>query len=287
MVDRDRDDVAVNDILSQLSQDETVIGEVRKIVLRSLKAQGSTPNGDTQQQRTPPTSRPASQEVDKGSNSDNKRGEDSSEEQSSSSISAKNNTFRHGQKEKAATVQRATIAVYDEELAFTVSKESDTYRNILSTVQWYRDSFLIGSSFADRRNAERKVVHNHNDVKVDSSGEKLLHHHQSIMDQGVIIPKSDPSTATGHPLLLSAFENYVRSTYAVDLLRPYATWVGSKDGPMFVTATRSMASTIPLGQSSCDWATRENLLWVLKDEEWKEFAKSITTTYVDRSYKDG
>jgi len=282
MVDRDRDDVAVNDILSQLSQDETVIGEVRKIVLRSLKAQGSSANGDTQQQRTSP-SRSASQEVAKGSNSDSKRGDDSSEERSSSSISAKNNSFRHGKKEKT-TVQRATKTENDEELVFTVSKESDTYRNVLSTVQWYRDSFLIGSSFADRRNAERKVVHNDNDIKVR---EKLLHYHQSSMDQGVVIPKSDPSTATGHPLLLSAFENYVRSTYAVDLLRPYATWVVSKDGPMFVTATQSMASTIPLGQSSCDWATRENLLWVLKDEEWKEFAKSITTTYVDRSYKDG
>jgi len=287
MADRDRDDVAVNDILSQLSQDETVIGEVRKIVLRSLKAQGSTANSDTQQQRTPPSSRSASQEVAKGSNNNSKRGDDTSEERSISSISVKNNTLRHGQKEKT-TVQRATAAENDEELAFTVSKESDTYRNVLSTVQWYRDSFLIGSSFADRRSAERKVMHNDNDVKVDNSGEKLLlHHHQSSMDQSVIIPKSDPSTATGHPLLLSAFENYVRSTYAVDLLRPYATWVVSKDGPMFVTATQSMASTIPLGQSSCDWATRENLLWVLKDEEWKEFAKSITTTYVDRSYKDG
>ena len=102
-------------------------------------------------------------------------------------------------------------------------------------------------------------------------------------DASVIIPKSDPSTAMGHPLLLSAAENYLKSIAAVDLLRPYATWVVSSEGPMLQTATQSLAQSIPLAQSSCDWAMRENLIWVLKDEEWRDFAKSITTRYVDRS----
>lgn len=159
-------------------------------------------------------------------------------------------------------------------------------RNIFSTVQWYRDQFLIGSDYADQRSVERPNEAVRHDERLQQFiGENQL---TGNFRAGIsFIPKSDPATAMGHPLLLSAGENYLRSIAAVDLLKPYATWSVSKNGPMFQTATWSMAQTIPLGQSSCDWAMRENLLWVLNDEEWKEFAKGITTNYVDRSYKDG
>lgn len=109
---------------------------------------------------------------------------------------------------------------------------------------------------------------------------------QNKNEEKNIIPNSDPDTAYAHTLLLSAGENYLRSIAAVDLLRPYATWIASSSGPMYNTAVSSMSSTIPLAQSSCDWAMKENVIWVLKDEEWREFAKSITTTYVDKSFPD-
>ena len=121
---------------------------------------------------------------------------------------------------------------------------------------------------------------------ISLNGSYLSANHQ----HSVALPKHEPETAIGYPLLLSVTENYLQSIAAVDLLRPYAKWVvSSNGGPLFPIATQSMAQSIPLGQSSCDWAMRENLLWVLRDEEWKEWAKSITssftTTYVDRSYK--
>jgi len=173
----------------------------------------------------------------------------------------------------------------DNKLAFTVSKDSDTYQNIFATIQWYRDSFLIGSDYADKRSVERSRE------KEVIEKEKNTHQLFSIGKQNKneeknIIPNSDPDTAYAHTLLLSAGENYLKSIAAVDLLRPYATWIASSSGPMYNTAVRSMASTIPLAQSSCDWAMKENVIWVLKDEEWREFAKSITTTYVDKSFTD-
>lgn len=173
----------------------------------------------------------------------------------------------------------------DNKLAFTVTKDSDTYQNIFATVQWYRDSFLIGSDYADKRSLERsrekeRIEKEKNNHQLFSIGNYNKNEEKNI------IPNSDPDTAYAHTLLLSAGENYMRSINAVDLLRPYATWIASSSGPMYNTAVRSMASTIPLAQSSCDWAMKENVIWVLKDEEWREFAKSITTTYVDKSFPD-
>jgi len=156
---------------------------------------------------------------------------------------------------------------------------------IFATVQWYRDSFLIGSDYADKRSVERsrekeRIEKEKNNHQLFSIGNYNKNEEKNI------IPNSDPDTAYAHTLLLSAGENYLRSIAAVDLLRPYATWIASSTGPMYNTAVSSMASTIPLAQSSCDWAMKENVIWVLKDEEWREFAKSITTTYVDKSFPD-
>ena len=269
MAPRERDDTTVKDILSQLiSQDKTVLEEVRKIALRGLSESGN--NNNQIRQRTG---------VEESARAD------FSHLPNSSKKTVENNTNTYVTPESKST----PLSEGDdgEELAFTVSKDSDTYRNIFSTVRWYRDSFFIGTAYADQRSVERNqeltqnntVENNKQQINMVSIGSNIR---KDALER-TVIQKSDPSTAISHPLLLSSAENYLKSIAAVDLLRPYATWVVSSEGPMLQTATQSLAQSIPLAQSSCDWAMRENLLWVLKDEEWREFAKSITTTYVDRS----
>jgi len=252
---RDRDDVAAKNILSQLSEDEALVEEIRKMVHRGLIAKSSSKQSPSQS---------PSQSVERGYNS-------GASEASSNNRFVVRNPW-HKNKE-----QRATTAESDEDLAFTVSKDSDAYLSLLSTVKWYRDSFLIGTLFADRRSAERNSRRGENiQILIGITGVKKN-----------AIPKSDPSTAMAHPLLISAAESYLRSISAVDMLRPYASWAVSMDGPLAGAATQSLAQSILWSQSSCDWAMRKNLLWVLKDQEWREFAKTITTRYVDRSYKGG
>ncbi|KAL3808938.1 hypothetical protein ACHAXA_003558 [Cyclostephanos tholiformis] len=250
---RDRDSVAAKKILSQLSEDEALVEEIRKIVLMGITSQSSSKQRPSQS---------LSQRVEL----DDTGG--ASEPASSSNQFTIRNPWHKNKEHRAITTES------DEDLAFSVSKDSDQYQNILSTVKWYRDSFLIGTSFADQRCAER-----------ESNKEKKFMGNTSIRKNA--IPKSDPSTAMAHPLLISSAESYLRSIAAVDMLRPYATWAVSIDGPLVGTAIQSLAQSILWSQSSCDWAMRENLLWVLKDQEWKEFAKTITTRYVDRSYKGG
>lgn len=277
MTDRNnRYDVAVKEILSQLSRDDAVVEEVRSIALRGLsRNRDGGGNGN-------PKERPASNVSEQAPSRGAKREESGGAPGRGGGASRAREKSASARQIKVSkdTSNQHRAAEAAEELAFDVSRDSETYRNIFSTVQWYRDSFLIGSSYADRRSAERAA-----ERSSDQDGRAL----QGIGIGGVIsmgnernIPKSDPETAMGHPLLLSAAEGYLRSMSAVDLLRPYATWLASSGGPMFPVASRSMAQSIPLAQESCDWAMRENMLWVLKDQEWRDFAKSITTEWIHR-----
>ncbi|KAL7426130.1 hypothetical protein ACHAXH_000236 [Discostella pseudostelligera] len=253
---RDGDGAAAKDILSQLSKDDTLLEEIRKIALRGIisaqnRGRTVTPSHDDVEENTGSSSASSSSVTEWI-----EKNHSTIPSPSSSSTSTSNN----GEKE----------------LAFTISRDSETYRSIISTACWYRDSVLIRSTFADQRieiNAEQNDINNQEKIKIPTENPTKIN--------------IDPSTAMAHPLLLSAAENYLRSIAAVDLLRPYATWAVSSDGPMFPISTQSMAQSIPLAQTSCDNAMRDNLLWVLKDEGWKEFAKSITAQYVDRSYRGG
>ncbi|EJK77479.1 hypothetical protein THAOC_00691 [Thalassiosira oceanica] len=171
----------------------------------------------------------------------------------------------------------APIGVAESGLAFEIDRNSDTYNQILSQAKWWRDSLLIGPISADTRIKEGRNIANQV-VNVQVKGDETtlpIEGNQSQCDY----PRSEPH-ALGLPMLLSSSESYLRSVHAVDLLRPYATWIASKDGPLKESAVQSAATTVYLSQELIDWAAKDNLLWILKDEEWREFAKDTTTSYV-------
>jgi hypothetical protein len=158
-------------------------------------------------------------------------------------------------------------------------------------VEWYRDSYLIGEEFADRRSNEKK---NNNSMGYDAMkfaeiSNKIFNHninYKSLFERKYLCPKPAEFTGMGHPFLADYAEWYTKSTYAVDLLRPTALWLASKDGPMLQPSIQSLASTIPMMQETADEAMRSNVLWMLQDQGWKDWAKSLTTQYVYRSHKD-
>ena len=261
---RERDDVAAaKDLLSQLSKDDTLLEEVRKLALRGIINSQSGGLGGVV---------PTHEESSKG-------------RQSSSATAASNSVGKridtnHGSSTTSSSSSPITNGENDggKELAFTISRGSEMYRSILSTACWYRDALLAGTAGANQTN------------NVEQNINKTKEHATSTKDYStkIHIPTyADPSSAMAHPLLLSAADTYLRSISAVNLLRPYATWAVSSDGPMFPISTQSLVQSITLSQTVCDNAMRDNILWVLKDEGWREFAKSITAKYVDRSYRSG
>ena len=256
---RERDDVAAaKDLLSQLSKDDTLLEEVRKLALRGIINSQSGGRGGVV---------PTHEENSNGrQSSSNSVGTRIDTNHGSSTTSSSSSPIKNGENDGG------------KELAFTISRDSEMYRSILSTACWYRDALLAGTAGANQTN---NVVHNIN---------KNEEHATSTIEYStkIHIPTyADPSSAMAHPLLLSAADTYLRSISAVNLLRPYVTWAVSCDGPMFPISTQSLVQSITLSQSVCDNAMRDNILWVLKDEGWREFAKSITAKYVDRSYRGG
>ena len=294
-----RDNTTIKAIFSRISNDDELVEEVRNLLADNLQLKS-----------------PKNNDGNDGSVGDNNGAEFSIGASSSSSSQSDAIVVRNNEKQillsKASSRDGNTITSQqqkrrhhhnqkqeEEELAFKIDKNSETYGNILSMAKWYRDSFFISATFANEtqelRTRELEEAALRRKEVEEQQKQQLLKHRpigstqtlrryrpqvKSILPSNVNPPMSSPM-AMGHPLLLSAGENYIRSTYAVDLLRPYATWAVSRNGPLLHTASQSLAQTIPLGQASCDWAARYNLLWLLQDQEWRDFAKSITTRYIN------
>lgn len=54
-------------------------------------------------------------------------------------------------------------------------------------------------------------------------------------------------------------------------------------GPSQKQAVQSTAALIPLSQSLLDWSMKYNILWYLKDQEWRDSMKGTTRSLVGGS----
>ena len=266
----ERNDSSIKEILDQISRDDAkaVVEEVRGILLRDLSTDSASSSKDQPNQEV--VRRDTAQ---------------SATPRQSDAIKTNSRQHNHAQ-------QKNTDAP-ENELAFTIEKDSETYKNIYSMVEWHRDSYLVGTEFADRRTSQKKSINptslGYDTVKFAEIRDKLFNnniHYRSLFGRDFIQPKPSEFTGMGYPFLTDYAEWYIQSTYARDLLRPTAMWIASKDGPMMTPAIQSMASTIPMMQDMADGAMKSNVLWMLQDLEWKDWAKSLTTQYVYRSQKD-
>eukprot|EP00573_Skeletonema_grethae_P006655 CAMPEP_0201701768 /NCGR_PEP_ID=MMETSP0578-20130828/33928_1 /ASSEMBLY_ACC=CAM_ASM_000663 /TAXON_ID=267565 /ORGANISM="Skeletonema grethea, Strain CCMP 1804" /LENGTH=281 /DNA_ID=CAMNT_0048189153 /DNA_START=52 /DNA_END=894 /DNA_ORIENTATION=+ len=271
-----RQDDAAKAILSRISNDTQLVEEVRQLLAENLQLRSNhnESGSDNKYVASTKDGRATMKPADSSLSSDVAVNNDMQKlPLSSSDMQQPSQQHKHPNED-------------EEELAFKIDKDSETYGNILSMAKWYRDSFFISANYANDKQQlrtkeleeaalRRKELQEQQQKQKKNNGpigntNTLRRYRPQI---GSILPNSDipplsSTSAMGHPLLLSIGENYIRSTYAVDLIRPYATWIASKNGPLMTTASRSLAQTIPLGQASCDWAARENLLWLLQDQEW-------------------
>ena len=151
----DRNDLSIKEILDQISKDDAkaVVEEVRNIVLRDLRVNTSM--------NEQPAAVKSQQQGDVP--------------HTDSAISKSAVALR----DQSALKETAT----EEELAFTIDKESETYKNIFSMVQWYRDSFFVGPEFADRRSSEKQGQNinplGYNENKFAEISNKMFNHNIS------------------------------------------------------------------------------------------------------------
>ena len=315
---RRNDDETIKAILSRLSNNDKIVEEVRQLVAENLQLKGSrsssssisTKNNDT------PVIAAAPSSLSRTHSSSSAAGTADSKEvvavnennnatrvQTSSSSSSRQSTSKTNDEDKES-----------EELAFTIDKDSETYHNILSMAKWYRDSFFIGLEYANV-NQQQQLQQHHQQQDIKSPRQKedddhrkrisllqqqrdyekrqqhrllnnntnvtpLRRYRPQITSYTPTPPITSPHNATGYPILSTLFENYITSPYAYNTVHPYATWITSPNGPLYPIASTSLSQSIPLGQSLLNWTCRENVLWLLQDDEWKDWGKSITRGYI-------
>ena len=134
-----RRDNATKAILSRISNDSQLVEEVRQLLAENLQLRSnSNDSGDNDvtaaaKGRDDGTS--IEQPADVGVNN--------KEERKKIPISSSSDTHQqHSPPHKHLSNQE------EEELAFTIDKDSETYDNILSMAKWYRDSFFISATYA-------------------------------------------------------------------------------------------------------------------------------------------
>lgn len=283
----ERDDntvTATKKILSKLTDDEALVTEIRNMVLRGLLAPDQQkrsisvvePSNSTANSSIATTTAPSTTQISNKKNNLLFPSFWKMHQQALQNFNTTNTNSSNDDKQEQIIPTRP--------LAFTIAKESETYQSIImSTVNWYRDALFIGTEYADKRGTERSLTAiekaRHRSNSSGGIGGIGINANTRLMNN---TPMSNPDTAILHPLLLTSINNYLQSTIAVDTLRPHAKWLvlSNANGPLFPLAKESLAQTILWSQASCDSSLKYNLLWVLTDEEWREWAKTITSTYV-------
>jgi hypothetical protein len=322
---RRNDDETIKAILSRLSNNDKIVEEVRQLVAENLQlgSRSSSGSSSTKNNDTPLIAAAAPPSLSRTHSSSSTAG--TAESKEVVAVNENINATRVQTSSSSSSRQSKSKTNDDkesEELAFTIDKDSETYHNILSMAKWYRDSFFIGSEYANVNQQQRQQLQQHQHqhqqgIMNQSPGQKededqrrkrvsLLQQqrdyekrqqHQLLNNSNNVTPLrryrppqitsytptppiTSPHNATGYPILSTLFENYITSPYAYNTVHPYATWITSSYGPLYPIASTSLSQSIPLGQSLLNWTCRENVLWLLQDEEWKDWGKSITRGYI-------
>lgn len=321
---RRNDDETIKAILSRLSNNDKIVEEVRQLVAENLQlgsrssssSSSNTKNNDTLVIAAAPSS------LSKTHSNSSAAGSKEFTVNEDGGAYKNNNPTRVQTPPSSNRQSKSKTTNNDkespEELAFTIDKDSETYHNILSMAKWYRDSFFIGSEYANVNQQQQQQQHHpqqgitnnqsprqkededqrkrvsllqqHQDYEKrqqhqllnnnNNNVTPLRRYHPQITSYTPTPPLTSPHNATGDPILSTLFENYIQSPCTYNTVHPYATWITSHTGPLYPIASTSLSQSIPLGQSLLNWTCRENVLWLLQDEEWRDWGKSITRGYI-------
>ena len=314
---RRNDDETIKAILSRLSNNDRIVEEVRQLVAENLqlKSRSSSNSSSSTKNNDTPVIAAAPSSLSRTCSNSSPAG--TAESKEVVAVNENNNATRVQTSSSRQSKIKTNDDKESEELAFTIDKDSETYHNILSMAKWYRDSFFIGLEYASVNQQQQQQLQQHHQQgimnqsprqKEDDDQRKRVsllqqqrdyekrQQHQLLNNSNNVtplrryrpqitsytptLPITSPHNATGYPILSTLFENYITSPYAYNTVHPYATWITSSYGPLYPIASTSLSQSIPLGQSLLNWTCRENVLWLLQDDEWKDWGKSITRGYI-------
>lgn len=175
------------------------------------------------------------------------------------------------------------------------------YKNLLSVVKYQRDAYIMGSEHAERRKVEREVERE-KEAKAKEQLDLYIADDDSFSDVASEGPKVPPkisyqdhlkkhsivnASSLGSSQLNGLFSWFIPSPTMHNALLPTVLWTISPisptypdGGPLRGRINRSVCDLIPLSQSLLDGVMKQNILWVLSDESWRESVKGSSRNYL-------
>ena len=186
-------------------------------------------------------------------------------------------------------------------------KDHELYKHLLTAARYQRDAYFMGAQHAELRKSERAA-------DMAALKEILLQRITELEDDGshAFFSANEllkPPQFTYHelmrkyptleqsPLGLQQLSNisqwFIPSKTMHNSLLPTVLWSVStpnqnytNGGPLYRQVSRSLINLVPLSQTIVDSAVKNSVLYVLRDQNIKGWAKGATNGYVSNMQRD-
>jgi len=180
-------------------------------------------------------------------------------------------------------------------------RDSELYNYALNSLRWQRDNYIVGPSYAEARKKQRRLEER---TKREGFGDEVAVARPgalTVYDTAFsLVPEVSASllrshmtysTAAGTPSLgqaqlASLAISLLPAPITTNALRPTVLWLPSLGGPLDLPVSRAVTNLIPLSQSNLDGVVKESVVWVLRDEHWRNTAKFGAGGYVTGMERD-
>jgi len=173
-------------------------------------------------------------------------------------------------------------------------RDTELYKFTLNALRWQRDAYLVGTAYADSRKKQRKLEEsNSQDAGLSSSvtGTGMVPEMSTAMIQTQIVDAHKQNTrmrnpSLGQTQLVQLGKWFIPSDTSKGALLPTVLWLPGPNGPLDRPFSRAVTSIIPMSQANLDSVMKNNILWVLKNEAWRNHAKFGASGYVTEMQRD-
>jgi len=182
-------------------------------------------------------------------------------------------------------------------------REMKLYQNLLSSVKYQRDSYIMGEDHANIKKRHRENEAEKTKERRESSlafpfgmnsSTTVYSTYRQYLEQNPLIPQASPTLASSQLTHLAGW--FIPSPTVHNAILPTVLWTISPPytaphylpdgGPLRRQVIRSCSHLIPLSQPLLDRAVKNSIIWVLEDSNWRESIKGSTRGLVEKMQGD-
>lgn len=201
---------------------------------------------------------------------------------------------KNGKEDKDSIILSERVSVPSSSIEIIGTKvnvrEMKAYKNVLSSIKYQRDAYIMGEDYASVRKGQRETeskTQSKNYLVDDSDNDHVQSHdHPSYHGYLNKTPTVD-TKSQGTKQLSGLLSWFIPSRTLHKALLPTALWTISppsksvpEGGPLRWRINRSVCALIPLSQNLLDRTMKNSILYVLSDSNMRDSVKGSSRTYL-------